>query len=219
MSACDVVLVGVGGQGVLTIADLVLHAAFEGDVPATYAPTKGMAQRGGFVKAEIRLGRENVGPRIAEGQADLVVAMERSEGLKGLAFLKPGGTFLLYDHVWAPTGVMLGADAYPSREQVLAAIASVTSDTIVLDPNDRLTVDGSPVRPNILVLGAAVGRTPLGKILAAESMAATIEARWSKATESNCTAFRFGLASGEPAFDELLGRSHDGERLDGKASE
>jgi len=216
MRTCDIVLVGVGGQGVLTIADLVLRAAFEADVPATYAPTKGMAQRGGVVKAEIRLGRENVGPRIAEGQADLVVAMERSEGLKGLAFLKPGGTFLLYDHVWAPTGVMLGADAYPSREQVLAAIASVTSDAVVLDPDDLPTVDGRPVRPNILVLGAAVGRTPLGKILAVESMAATVEARWPKAAESNRTAFRSGLASGELALGEFLRTSPNGELRGGE---
>ena len=74
----DIVLIGVGGQGVLAIGELLFHAAFESDVPASLTPTKGMAQRGGFVKLELRLGREGAGPRIGEGSAALVVGMERS---------------------------------------------------------------------------------------------------------------------------------------------
>ena len=192
--SCDVVFVGVGGQGVLTIADLLIRCAFVADVPATYCPTKGMAQRGGFVKAEVRLGREDVGPRIAEGGADLVIAMERSEALKGLPYLRPGGTFLLYDHVWAPTGVMLGADPYPERGQVLAAIERTTERVLLLDPADLPCIDGRTVRPNIFVLGVAIGRTPLGDVLELESMAATIEARWPAANAENLAAFRAGAA-------------------------
>jgi len=191
--SCDLVLVGVGGQGVLTIADLMIRCAFAADVPATYCPTKGMAQRGGFVKAEVRLGREGVGPRIAEGAADLVIAMERSEALKGLPLLRPEGTLVLYDHVWAPTGVMLGADAYPKREQVLDEIDRAGGRLLLLDPSDLPSVDGQAVRPNIYVLGAAVGRTPLGEVLAVEAMAATIEARWPKAASANLAAFQAGV--------------------------
>ena len=193
--SCNIVLVGVGGQGVLTIADLLIRSAFEAGVPATYCPTKGMAQRGGFVKAEVRLGREGVGPRIGEGQADLVVSMERSEALKGLLFLKPGGTFLLFDHVWAPTGVMLGFDAYPERAQVAEAIRTVSEELIVLDPGELPTVDGKAVRPNIYLLGAMIGRTAVGEILTAKVVEGTIEARWPKAAGANRGAFRSGLTS------------------------
>jgi indolepyruvate ferredoxin oxidoreductase beta subunit len=192
---CDIVLIGVGGQGVLTIADLLIRSAFEGDVPATYCPTKGMAQRGGFVKAEVRLGREGVGPRIGEGQADLIVAMERSEALKGLTLLKPSGTFLLYDHVWAPTGVMLGEDAYPEREEVAETIKTVSEELIVLDPGKLPTVDGNTVRPNIYILGAMIGRTVLGEILTLELMEATITARWPKMEAVNLAAFRAGCSA------------------------
>jgi len=191
--SCDLVLVGVGGQGVLTIADLLIRCAFAADVPATYCPTKGMAQRGGFVKAEVRLGREGVGPRIGEGTADLVIATERSEALKGLPFLRSGGSFLLYDHVWAPTGVMLGADPYPKRKQVTAAIEKVAGRALVLSPADLPSVEGQVVRPNIYVLGAAIGRTPLGEVLSVDSMAATIEARWPGAGEANLASFRAGV--------------------------
>ena len=194
---CDVVLVGVGGQGVLTIADLLLRGAFEAGIPATYCPTKGMAQRGGFVKAEVRLGWDGVGPRIGEGQADLVVAMERSEALKGLRFLKPSGIFLLYDHVWTPTGVLLGADPYPERGQVIDWIKAASGEVIVLDPEELPSVDGRSARANIFILGAMVGRTELGKILTQETVKTTIEARWPKTAESNLAAFRFGLATAD----------------------
>jgi len=190
---CDIVLVGVGGQGVLTIADLLIRAAFEADVPATYCPTKGMAQRGGFVKGEVRLGQDGVGSRIGEGQADLVVAMERSEALKGLPFLKPDGTFLLFDHVWAPTGVMLGADTYPERDQVLEEIAAFSQELIVLDPKKLPTVDGQKARPNIYILGAMIGRSIVGEILSIEVVESAISARWPRVAETNLAAFRFGI--------------------------
>jgi len=194
--SCDIVLIGVGGQGVLTIADLLIRSAFEADLSATYCPTKGMAQRGGFVKAEIRLGPEKAGPRIGEGQADLVVTLERSEGLKGIEFLKPEGTFILFDHVWAPTGVMLGADEYPSREEAVGWIDEAAAGVIVLDPEDLPSFNGQPARPNLFVLGAMIGRTALSELISIDQMEETIAARWPKVAETNLETFRAGVASG-----------------------
>jgi len=194
--SCDIVLLGVGGQGVLTIADLLIRSAFEADLPASYCPTKGMAQRGGFVKAEVRLAAKKAGPRIGEGQADLVVSLERSEGLKGIDFLKPTGTFLLFDHVWAPTGVMLGADEYPSRDEVVGWIEEAAEEVILLDPESLPLVDGQPARPNLFVLGAMVGRTALSELISIDQMEETIAARWPKVAEANLETFRAGAASG-----------------------
>ena len=59
----DIYITGVGGQGVLTIADILTTAAFKKGLPVNYYPTKGMAQRGGFVKAQLRFGETGVGPR------------------------------------------------------------------------------------------------------------------------------------------------------------
>jgi len=194
--SCDIVLLGVGGQGVLTIADLLIRSAFEADLPASYCPTKGMAQRGGFVKAEVRLAAKKAGPRIGEGQADLVVSLERSEGLKGIDYLKPTGTFLLFDHVWAPTGVMLGADEYPSRDEVVGWIEEAAEEVILLDPERLPSIDGQPARPNLFVLGAMVGRTALSELISIDQMEETIAARWPKVAEANLETFRAGAASG-----------------------
>ena len=210
MTPCDILLVGVGGQGVLTIGDLLLRTAFAADVPASFCPTKGMAQRGGFVKAELRLGVDGVGPRIGHHGADLLVAMERSETLRGIPFVKPGGDVLLYDHVWAPTGVQLGTDDYPPLEEVTAAIEGTGAQWTVLRPSDRPTVDGVPVAANIFLLGALLTRRSLSALLCTEDVEQVLAARWPSAADTNLAAFRAGLsAAGRFASgDEAEGTRH-----------
>ncbi len=212
----DIVLVGVGGQGVLTIGELLFHAAFDADMPASLTPTKGMAQRGGFVKVELRLGREGAGPRIGERAADLVVGMERSEAIKGIPYAKQDGTFVLFDHVWEPTGVMLGTDAYPALDDVTDAIREATSNVVILNPADVPCVDGRAVPANVYVLGAILGQSALGERLDPEIVERILSDRWPKAADSNCVAFRAGLASGELALGEFLRTSPDGELRGGE---
>ena len=160
----DICLVGVGGQGVLTIADILCEAALRVGVPFNYYPTKGMAQRGGFVKAHMRLGRLRVGPQVPEQGADLAISMELSEGLKAVRFVKHGGDFVLYSYVWQPAAVMLGKALYPSREQVLSEIDAAGARVHFLHPAELPRHGGRPVAPNVFLLGAAVGRTPLRQL-------------------------------------------------------
>lgn len=82
----DIYIVGVGGQGVLTIADIITLTATRENVDINYYPTKGMAQRGGFVKAQLRIGRapDTFSPSISQRSADLVVSMELCETLRAI---------------------------------------------------------------------------------------------------------------------------------------
>jgi indolepyruvate ferredoxin oxidoreductase beta subunit len=193
IATCDIVLVGVGGQGILTIGELLLRAALEKGLPASFAPTKGMAQRGGFVKAELRLGEGGVGPRIAAGSADLVLATERSEALRGISYAKRGGDFVLYDDVWAPTGVMLGKATYPERNAVVAAIGASGATPMVLLPSEIPLVDGRPAAANLVVLGAACATPSLARLLDAEAVEKIVAGRWPRAAGPNVQAFRFGV--------------------------
>ncbi len=192
IATCDIVLVGVGGQGILTIGDLLLRAALEKGISASFAPTKGMAQRGGFVKAELRLGKDGVGPRIAAGSADLVLATERSEALRGIPFAKRGGDFVLYDDVWAPTGVMLGKATYPERDAVVAAIEAAGARATILLPAQIPLVGGRPAAANLVVLGAACGTPALAALVDAATVEATVAARWPAVASANVAAFRIG---------------------------
>lgn len=189
----DIYLVGVGGQGILTLADLIMRAAVHKEHPVSFFPTKGMAQRGGFVKAELRLGRAGAGPHIRENGAHLVIAMERSEALKGVRYARPEGDFLLYGHVWEPTAVMLGEADYPSLESVLETVRGSNTRLVYLDPTELPKIDGGYVAANIFVLGAAFGNTRLSEVLDAHEITEVIRARWPRRVKHNVAAFDAGL--------------------------
>ena len=189
----DVYLVGVGGQGVLTIGNLITEAAALQSIPVNFYPTKGMAQRGGAVKARLRLGRETAGPNIPEQGADLVIAMERSEALKAIRFIKPGGDFVLFGHVWAPAAVMLGKADYPTLEQVREQVQEAGGKMHYLAPESLPLYEGDSVPANIFVLGAALGHTGLGEVLDSSEVESLVQARWKRGAERNRLAFQAGL--------------------------
>jgi indolepyruvate ferredoxin oxidoreductase beta subunit len=201
----DIYLVGVGGQGVLTIGELIAEAAFRRRVPVNFYPTKGMAQRGGAVKAQVRLGRASAGPIIPEQGADLVIATEVSEALKAVRYVKPGGDVVLFGHVWAPTAVVLGKAPYPALGEVLAVLGSAVGaeGRVYYIPEESLPeVDGSPVPDNIYTLAVAVGRTHLGDLLPPADVAEAVEHRWKRGVERNAAAFKAGLEAPLEAMTE-----------------
>ncbi len=189
----DVYLVGVGGQGVLTIGEIVAETARRQRVPVNFYPTKGMAQRGGFVKAQIRLGREVTGANIPQRGADLVIAMEVSESLKAVRFIKPGGDFLLFGHVWPPAAVMLGKADYPTLDQVMEQVQEAGGKMHYLAPESLPLYEGNPVAANVFVLGAAIGHTRLGDVLDPLEVAHVVQTRWKRGVERNLLAFQKGL--------------------------
>ncbi len=190
----DILLVGVGGQGVLTIADMIAEAAAGAGLPVNYYPSKGMAQRGGFVKAQVRLGRAAAGPNLPERGADLAIALERSEALKAIRYTRPGSDFVLYDDVWPPTAVTLGKQPYPTTEQVCGQVAAAGARLIYAAPARLPVYEGRPVPDNVFVLGLVLGRTGLSGLLDPKRVADLVTARWPKAAGRNLFAFHAGLA-------------------------
>jgi indolepyruvate ferredoxin oxidoreductase, beta subunit len=171
----------------------VAETAHRTGIPVNFYPTKGMAQRGGFVKAQLRLGRETVGPSIPEKGADLVIAMEVSEALKAIRFVKPGGDFLLWGYVWSPTDVLLGRADYPALDQVREQVQDARGRMHYLATESLPLYENLPVPANVFVLGAAIGCTGLGDVLDSAEVAKTIETRWKRGVERNLFAFQSGL--------------------------
>lgn len=187
MTKMDIYLVGVGGQGILTIAELIMRAAEKKGLAANFFATKGMAQRGGFVKAQLRLGPQTVGADIRPHGADLVIAMELSESLKAIRYLKKGGDFIVYGYNWFPTEVMLGKADYPSVEQVTAAAAQI-GNVYYLDPAAK----PAAAADNIYLLAAALANTCLNQIFTAEELQEAIVNRWPKGAQGNMDSFAAG---------------------------
>jgi indolepyruvate ferredoxin oxidoreductase beta subunit len=152
-----------------------------------------MAQRGGSVKVQVRIGRQVIGPEMPERSADLVLAMERSEALRAVRYIRPGGDFVLYGHVWEPTKVMLGKAHYPTLEQVRKKVHKADCTMYYLNPQNVPSYEGQRVPANIYVLGAAVGHTALVEVLGKDAVARTVSNRWSQYAEVNTAAFQAGL--------------------------
>jgi indolepyruvate ferredoxin oxidoreductase beta subunit len=188
-SKLDIYLTGVGGQGILTIAELITRAAEAKGITANFFPTKGMAQRGGFVKAQLKLGHDEIGPDIRPGGADLVISTELCESLKAVRFLKKGGDFIVFGYNWLPTEVMLGKAAYPSVEQVKGEVAKVGGNITYLPPEDL----PANVADNIYLLAAAIKHTCLGQLFTAEEIKQAIVSRWPKGAERNTASFEAGM--------------------------
>ena len=189
----DIFFAGVGGQGILTIGEVLAEVAEYKDIPANFYPSKGMAQRGGFVKAQLRLGRQNVGSNIPQLGADMVIAMEQSESLKAIPFIKNGGDFVLYGDIWAPTAVSLGKAPYPKIEQVKEQVALSGARLVYIDPVSLPKYAGEPVHPNLFVLGVIIGQTTLGSLVDSKDVEHIIQSRFKRNVEANLYAYHSGL--------------------------
>ncbi|MDD1670000.1 MAG: 2-oxoacid:acceptor oxidoreductase family protein, partial [Methanomicrobiales archaeon] len=115
----DLLIVGVGGQGVILAASVIGEACLIVGREVKAAETHGMAQRGGSVECHVRIdGR--YGPLIPPGGADLLVAFELIEALRYRHFLKPGGTLIANRLVQVPTSVYMQKLDVPTEEKILA---------------------------------------------------------------------------------------------------
>jgi indolepyruvate ferredoxin oxidoreductase beta subunit len=123
MSSFNVYICGVGGQGVGLLAAALAQAADRAGLKVISCDTHGLAQRGGVVSSHVRMGEDALTPLVPEGGADLVLALERLEALRGAAqYLKKGGKVFYYDTAYQPVSVRRAEAAYPSVEDVEKAV-------------------------------------------------------------------------------------------------
>ncbi|MBM3322412.1 indolepyruvate oxidoreductase subunit beta [candidate division WOR-3 bacterium] len=153
----NVLVCGVGGQGVLLFSDLVAGVALESGLDVKKSEVHGMAQRGGSVTSHIRYAPKVYSPLIEEGTADLLVAFEKLEALRYVHFLAPGGR-LIYDPLRIePLPVRLGLVERPddaTLDQRLAARAARRMDVPAFEIAREL---GSTRAQNVVILGAVAG--------------------------------------------------------------
>ncbi|OQC12230.1 MAG: indolepyruvate oxidoreductase subunit beta [Lentisphaerae bacterium ADurb.Bin082] len=111
----NIVLCGVGGQGILLSAKIIASAAELTGFEVTTHEIHGMAQRGGSVTAQIRYGRNVHSPLILEGQADVLASLEACEALRFGHYLRPGGLAVVSSQRLIPVTVSTGQARYPEN--------------------------------------------------------------------------------------------------------
>jgi len=122
MPVFNIYLIGVGGQGIGLLSEIILRAADHAGREVRAVDTHGLAQRGGSVVSQIRLGAAAHSPLIRSGAADLIIALERHEALRAVGRMaRTGGTLVYYDTAWQPLPVRLGHDEEVSAAAIEAA--------------------------------------------------------------------------------------------------
>ena len=145
----DIILAGVGGQGILSIATVIGSAALEQGLHLKQAEVHGMSQRGGDVQSNLRLSTEPIhSDLIPRGAADVIVSVEPMEALRYLPWLSPDGWII------TNTTPFVNIPDYPDMEKVMAEFDKLPH-VIALDVDAVAKEVMSPRSANMVLLGAA----------------------------------------------------------------
>jgi indolepyruvate ferredoxin oxidoreductase beta subunit len=187
----NIIIAGVGGQGVVLLSELLGNAAVAAGLKVRGSEVLGMAQRGGSVFSNIRLGSDVESPMTADGKCDILVAVEPSEGLRNIQYLNKNSTVVLNIRKVIPSTVSMGKSTYPEIDQILAKLKSVADNVITVDANDLAEKAGNRQSTNVVMLGTLFGS---GKMpISIETMKEFIKERFAgKAADINLKAFDLG---------------------------
>jgi indolepyruvate ferredoxin oxidoreductase beta subunit len=188
----DIILAGVGGQGVLSIAAIIAHAAVKKGLEVRQSEVHGMAQRGGAVLAHLRLSdRAIASDLVPRGEADLVISMEPLESLRYAAWLSPSGVLVTASEPF------INIPDYPPVESITQMIALFPQYRIV-EAAALAKKAGMARAVNMVMVGAASPFLPLEAAL----LEGTIDERFAAAgpaiAGANREAFSLGRKAAAP---------------------
>jgi indolepyruvate ferredoxin oxidoreductase beta subunit len=161
MKEFNVIVVGVGGQGALTLGMIIAEAALKQGYDVRTTELHGLAQRGGSIPIHIRFGEKMYTPLVLEGEADLIIALEPLEALRTTYFgsKKQKTTFLIDDYKIPPITVSAFGEKYPSIEDIINHIKPFSDKITILDASKIVEKEtGSILTSNIFILGYAVSK-------------------------------------------------------------
>ena len=153
-SKFNVLITGVGGQGVVLAGDIIGEIALATGFDVKKSDTIGMAQRGGSVVAHIRIGHDIGSPTISRGEADYLVAFEKLEAVRWADYLKQGAIILYNDQAIPPLSVSRGETTYPSDERIMITLSQDSTDIFSLPAGLLASEIGNVKILNTVMLGA-----------------------------------------------------------------
>ena len=159
MKVFNILIAGVGGQGVLLTSKIIAEAALLQGLDVKQSEVHGMAQLGGSVLSQVRFGDKVFSPIIAEGEADLLIGFEPLETARYLHFLRDGGIVVYNIHPIGTIGVSIGKETYP--QDIHETIRKHATDVHPFDATKVAVEVGEKRAVNLVLLGAALRFLPL----------------------------------------------------------
>jgi len=153
MKDVNVLMVGVGGQGVILASDAMSEIGVLSGYDVKKTDSLGMAQRGGSVVSHVRWGKHVYSPMIKRGEVDFLVGFEQLETARWAPFLRLGGVAIVADVVVIPISVIGGTIPYPNWSQTEGVLHQYTNQ-VYLIPAPKIAEEvGNPRAVNMVILG------------------------------------------------------------------
>jgi len=185
----DVILAGVGGQGVLSVASIIARAALSEGLEVRQSEVHGMAQRGGAVLAHLRIADGEIhGDLVPKGGADLVISMEPLESLRYVSWLKKDGA------VVTSTQPFVNINNYPDIQEIISTIKRLPVWRLV--EADALAKEaGLSKAVNTVMVGASSFFLPIKSKSLEKTIAEVFAKKEPKVVEANAKAYLLGQAA------------------------
>jgi indolepyruvate ferredoxin oxidoreductase beta subunit len=193
----NILVVGIGGQGVMTATEILAEAAIALGHDAKKTEVAGMAQRGGVVSSHLRFGAKVLSPQIMAGTADLLVGFEAAESMRWCHMLRPGGLVLMNTARLVPPVVDLGLYDYP--EDPIAEIKSRGFQVHAFDAMAIAMELGDVRLGNTVMLGAMADHLPFPPQVLLDAILKRFSLRKPHMVEVNRKAFEAGRAADKKA--------------------
>lgn len=167
----NVILAGVGGQGIILSSDVLGTAAIMAGLKPRGSEVHGMSQRGGSVASHVRMGPSVYGPLIPEGNGDVLIGFEPIEALRNIALLSRTGLIIVNTRPIIPHTVYVGLKQYPNVDEVIRKLKQY-AHTIAFNATELATKAGDAVALNTVMLGAlsSSGKMPIQKKIVLEAI-------------------------------------------------
>ena len=194
---CDIVLAGVGGQGILSIATVLGLAAVENNLYLKQAETHGMSQRGGAVQSYLRLSDQPIfSDLIPSGQAQLILSVEPLESLRYMTYLAPDG------YVITNTTPFINIPDYPDMDELMNTINALPH-VVAIDAESVAKAEGNAKSSNMVMLGAASSFIDLPLASLEQSIREIFSKKGAEIVSMNLRAFHSGRAFSEQVLNRL----------------
>jgi len=183
----DIILAGVGGQGILSIAAVIDWAALESKLNIKQSEVHGMSQRGGAVQSHLRISGQIIySDLIRKGDADLIISVEPMEAIRYVPYLKDDG--------WLVTSLNFykNIDNYPDEEKLMEELSKLPHK-IMVDAEKLARTCGSLKTSNMVMLGAASPFIGIEKEMLLKGIEALFAEKSGEIIKMNIMAFNSGL--------------------------
>jgi indolepyruvate ferredoxin oxidoreductase beta subunit len=184
----DILIVGVGGQGVLLASEIISEAAIAAGYDVKKSEVHGMSQRGGIVTSHVRVAPKVYSPTIQQGTADIILAFEQAEGLRAVNWMKPEGVAIVSTTALIPA-IVTSSKQFDYPEDALDQLKA-KADNVIVAEADRIAGElGNPRLVNTILLGVMSALLPIEREVWLDTIKKKVKERF---VEINLQAFERG---------------------------